>query len=66
MSRKTFLIAVVAILAAGLLYYLYAGHEVPPGQQPLMALTPETLASLEDAFNQSKGDVRLLVLLSPT
>ncbi|PYT12298.1 MAG: hypothetical protein DMG59_23830 [Acidobacteria bacterium] len=67
MSRKTLAGAVsVLALAAGLLYYNYGGHEVPPGQPPLARLTPENFSQIKSAFNEAGSDIRLLVLLSPT
>lgn len=66
MNRKTALAALVLlILVAGLLYF-YAGHQAPAGQPPLATVTAQSLPGMEAAFNQAKGDVRLLVLLSPT
>lgn len=58
-----------AILAAALvggLVYFYGGSQVPSGQTPLQALTPQSIAGIKDAFNAAAGDVRVLVLLSPT
>ena len=66
MTRKTILaIPATLLLSAGLFYY-YGGHTVPEGQPALVALTPQNLSTVGDAFNEAKGDVRLLVLLSPT
>ena len=66
MTRKTILpISAAVVLSAGL-FYFYGGHSVPAGQPPLVDLTPQNLSTIEDAFNGAKGDVRLLVLLSPT
>jgi hypothetical protein len=46
--------------------YFYGGSQAPSGQPPLVRLTPENISQLEAAFNAAKGDVRVLVLLSPT
>ena len=65
MSRKIFLtIPAALLLGAGL--YFYGGHTAPPTQPALVALTPQNLSTIENAFNEAKGDVRLLLLLSPT
>jgi hypothetical protein len=65
MTRKIFLaIPAALLLSAGL--YFYGGHTAPPTQPALVDLTPQTLSKIENAFNEAKGDVRLLVLLSPT
>ena len=65
MSRKIFLtIPAALLLGAGL--YFYGGHTAPPTQPALVELTPQTLSKIANAFNEAKGDVRLLLLLSPT
>jgi hypothetical protein len=66
MNRKRTLIAIAALLAIGLLFYFYDGHQAPVGQPPLARLTPETLSDIQNAFNAAKSEVRVLVLLSPT
>lgn len=58
-----------AILAAGLvggLVYFFGGSQVPSGQPPLQALTPQSVGGIKNALNAAAGDVRVLVLLSPT
>jgi hypothetical protein len=65
MTRKIFLVIPAALLLGAGLYF-YGGHTVPPTQPALVALTPQNLATIENAFNEAKGDVRLLMLLSPT
>jgi hypothetical protein len=66
MTRKTILAFPAALLLGAGLFYFYGGHSVPAGQPPLVDLTPQNLSTIEDAFNGAKGDVRLVVLLSPT
>ncbi len=66
MHHKTFLAVAAVLLVAAGLFYLYAGHQVPPGQPPLADITPQNLSAFESAFNQANEDVRLLLLLSPT
>jgi hypothetical protein len=65
MTRKA-LLAIPAALLVGAGLYFYGGHTAPSTQPPLMDLTPQTLSTIKSAFNEAKGDVRLLVLLSPT
>ena len=65
MPRKAF-IAILAVLLLGAGLYFYGGHTAPAGQPALVNLAPQNLSSIEGAFNQAKGDVRVLVLLSPT
>jgi hypothetical protein len=66
MNRKRTLIAIAALLAIGVAFYVYGGHQAPIGQPPLASLTPETLSDIKNAFNAAKSEVRVLVLLSPT
>jgi hypothetical protein len=66
MKRKAILTIVPAILIAGWLFYSYGGHAVPPGQPALVDLTSQNLSSIENAFDDSSNETRLLLLLSPT
>jgi hypothetical protein len=66
MTRTRVLSIVAALLAGGALLYFYGGHEAPAGQPPLAALTQQNIGVIENAFNAAKGEVRVLVLLSPT
>ncbi len=66
MTRKSFLgVSGALLLGAGLFFY-YGGRRVPAGQPALADLTPEKFSTIASAFDGAKGDVRLLVLLSPT
>ena len=66
MTRKTILPITAAVLLSAGLFYFYGGHAVPASQPALVTLTPQTLTTIQGAFNEAKDDVRLLVLLSPT
>lgn len=57
-------IVVMALLALG--RHFYGGETVPPGQPPLVSLAPNELGQLRAAFNKASGDVRIVLLLSPT
>ena len=57
-------LAALAIFAG--LFYLYGGHQTPTGQAPLADLNAANLNELKNEFNDSKANVRMLVLLSPT
>jgi hypothetical protein len=65
-SRKFVFGALAALALTAALVYFYGGSQAPSGQPPLVRLTPENISQFESAFNAAKGDVRLLVLLSPT
>lgn len=51
---------------AGLLANISSGQTVPAGQPALTSLTPENFDQLRAAFNGAGGDVRVVLLLSPT
>jgi hypothetical protein len=51
---------------AGLLADFSSEQEVPAGQPTLSYLTSENFDQLRAAFNKASGDVRIVLLLSPT
>jgi hypothetical protein len=51
---------------AGLLADISSQQRVPVGQPSLASLTSENFDHLRVAFNQASGDVRVILLLSPT
>lgn len=63
-------LGIVAVLVlAGLFalgWHYYGGTKVPAGQPPLVSLTTTNFDQLRTAFNASSGDVRIVLLLSPT
>lgn len=65
--KKTSIVGTVlaAVLIAAALY-LYAGRQTPSGQAPLQNITAQNVAEIKNDFNTAKGDVRVLLLLSPT
>jgi hypothetical protein len=66
MTRKRILGIIAALVLFGALLYLYAGHQTPAGQPPLAELTAQNFTGIENAFNAAKGEVRVVLLLSPT
>jgi hypothetical protein len=66
---KKFL-SILAVLAAAMLiavgYHYYGGATIPRGQPPLVSLTPTNFGQLRAAFNAASGEVRVVLLLSPT
>ena len=68
MVRKRLVWVLVAGLALGLPvgWYLYAPRTVPDGQPPLATLSPAALDAFRDNFNGAVGQVRVIILLSPT
>ena len=66
MKRKYIVAPVlVAVLLAAVLY-LYGGGQTPPGQPPLRSVTAQNVADIKNQFNAARGDVRVVLLLSPT
>jgi hypothetical protein len=51
---------------AGLLADISSQQKVPAGQPSLSSLTTENFDQLRAAFNKASGDVRVVLLLSPT
>jgi hypothetical protein len=51
---------------AGLLADISSQPKVPAGQSSLSSLTSENFDELRTAFNTATGDVRVVLLLSPT
>ena len=52
------------IFAASL--YLFRGSRTPTGQVPLRNITAANISDIKSEFNAANGDVRVLLLLSPT
>lgn len=57
-------LVIAALLALG--WHFYGGEKVPAGQPPLISLTERNFDQLPTAFNAASGEVRIVLLLSPT
>jgi hypothetical protein len=67
MKKKLGITAVlIGVTLLALAWHFQAGVTVPPGQPALMSLTAGNFGQLRLAFNEAAGDVRIVVLLSPT
>jgi hypothetical protein len=68
MTRKRVLWALVLVAALGIAvaWYVRGPRAVPPGQPPLATLSPSALEALRADFNRAAGQVRVIILLSPT
>jgi hypothetical protein len=67
MKQRLSMLSVVVV--AGLLalgWHYYGGETVPAGQPPLVSLTSSSFDQLRTAFNAATGEVRIVLLLSPT
>jgi hypothetical protein len=68
MRRRGAVIAgvLVTIVLAFVGYANLADHSTPQGQPPLAHVTPQTFDEFKSEFNRSRGQVRVIALLSPT
>ena len=65
--RRGRLVVIALVLAlAGLFYYFYGGSAAPPGQPPLISVNSGNFDQLRRDFNDARGAVRVIALLSPT
>jgi hypothetical protein len=66
MKRKTIILGMTAILLLLVAAYFWGPSSVPPGQPPLLTLTPENFGEFQAAFDADISAPRLVLLLSPT
>ena len=68
LQRALLVASAAAILVVGgaAAWLRWAPRDVPAGQPPLAALGADSLPGFRAAFNGSRGEVRILALLSPT
>jgi hypothetical protein len=64
LSILTIVVVVAGLLAFG--WHFYGGEKVPAGQPLLVSLTSANFDQLRTAFNAASGEVRVVLLLSPT
>jgi hypothetical protein len=66
-ARRGWLVLAIAVaLAAAFGRQQFGTHTTPPGQPALLHLAPDSVETLRADFNKASGDVRLIILLSPT
>jgi hypothetical protein len=56
----------VILVLAALGWYLWIPGTVPSGQAPLVFLSSNNFHQLQTEFNEAPGNVRIVLLLSPT
>jgi len=64
LSMLLVVVVFVGLLALGRRFH--GGDAVPAGQPRLVSLTPANFDQLRTAFNAASGEVRIVLLLSPT
>jgi hypothetical protein len=66
MKKRGVLLAVTAPFVLMVALYLWGPSSVPPGQEPLVALSNANFSEFENAFEGDSDASRLVLLLSPT
>jgi len=66
MKKKSIVLAVIAVVLLLAVVYLWGPSSVPPGQEPLVALSNANFSDFENAFDGDLDTPRLVLLLSPT
>ncbi len=66
MKRVSILLVLVTLGLLPLGWHYYGGERVPVGQPLLVSLTSRNFDVLRTAFNAASGEVRIVLLLSPT
>jgi hypothetical protein len=65
-KKKVIVPAVIAIVSLLVVMHLWGPSSVPPGQEPLVALSNTNFSDFENAFDRDSDASRLVLLLSPT
>ena len=67
MKKRLSILAVLVLVGLFALgRHFYGRGAVPEGQPPLVSLTSTNFDQLRAAFNSASGEVRIVLLLSPT
>jgi hypothetical protein len=67
MKKGLSILAVLVTVGLSVLaWHFYGGAKVPAGQPPLASLTEANFDQFRIAFNAGSGEVRIVLLLSPT
>ena len=66
MNRKTIILGMACIPLLLVAAYFWGPSSVPPGQSPLLTLSPENFHEFQAAFDADSSTPRLVPLLSPT
>ena len=66
MKKRAVIVGVAAVALVLAALYFWGPSAVPPGQEPLTVLSPETLSEFAAAFDADSAVPRMVLLLSPT
>jgi len=65
-KKRVIVLALIAVVLLLAVVYLWGPSSVPPGQEPLVALSNTDFSDFENAFDNDLDTPRLVLLLSPT
>jgi hypothetical protein len=65
-KKKVIVLALIAVVLVLTAMYVWGPSSVPPGQEPLVALSNKNFSAFENAFERDSDAPRLVLLLSPT
>jgi len=65
-KKRVIVLAVIAVVLLLAVVYLWGPSSVPPGQEPLIALSNTNFSDFENDFDRDSDAPRLVLLLSPT
>ena len=63
--KRAYIVGAIPVALLAVLY-LYGAGQTPAGQPPMKSLSAQSIGEIKNEFNAAKGDVRVLLLLSPT
>ncbi len=65
-KKRVIVLAMIAVVLLLAVVYLWGPSSVPPGQEPLIALSNTNFSDFENDFDRDSDAPRLVLLLSPT
>jgi hypothetical protein len=65
-KKRVIVLALIAVVLLLAVVYLWGPSSVPPGQEPLVALSSTDFSDFENAFDGDLDTPRVVLLLSPT
>lgn len=64
--RRALALTLLVALIGAFGWWRFGSRIVPAGQPPLVTLDSASMVAFREDFNRAVGDVRIIVLLSPT
>jgi hypothetical protein len=66
MTRRVFVVAALVAVIAAFSWHVWGPAHTPPPQPPLETLRAQNFSDFERTFDDAAGNVRMILLLSPT